>query len=173
MFKKTLIGSVVILIVFSLIGYLLPAQYESHRTIDINAPIEVVFENVNNLAKNEAWSPWLAADPNMKITYNDIPAGVGARYDWVGVQAGTGFGIITESVAPEKIEMDLNFGQDGIAKGYWTFVSQGDTVVTTWGMRGDAGLNPLARYFGFMMDRMVGPHFEVGLTRLKKVSEAK
>lgn len=173
MLKKTLIGSVVILIVFSLIGYLLPAKYEASRTIEIIAPVEVVFDYVNTVARNEAWSPWLAADPKMKITYNDMPAGVGARYEWEGIRSGKGSSTITESIANEKIGVDLDFGQDGVAKGFWTFVSRGDTVVTTWGMRGDAGLNPLARYFGFMLDRMVGPHFEDGLTRLKKVSERK
>lgn len=173
MFKKTIVGSIVILIAFSLIGYLLPAKYEATRTIQIVAPVEVVFDYVNNLSKNEAWSPWLAADPEMKITYNTVPAGVGARYDWDGLRSGKGAALITESVMNEKIEMDLDFGEDGVANGFWTFNVNGDTVAATWGMRSDAGMNPLARYFGLMMDRMVGPHFEDGLTRLKKVSEEK
>ena len=171
MFKKTIIGSVVILLVFCAIGYTLPANYEAKRTIEINAPIEVVFDNVNTIAKHQTWSPWIGLDPKMNITYNDIPAGPGARYDWGSQASGKGAAVITQSDAPTSLEMDIDFGDDGIAKSFWRFEQDGQVVRATWGIRGSASVNPLTRYVGLMLDRMIGVHFETGLSRLKKASE--
>ncbi len=171
MFKKTLIGSVVILLVFAAIGYTFPADYEAKRIIEINAPIEVVFDNVNTIAKHQAWSPWIAMDPEMKVTFNEIPAGPGARYDWGSQASGKGAAVITKSNAPTSLEMDIDFDKDGVAKSFWRFEQAGTVVRVTWGIRGSAGLNPLARYVGLMLDRMIGVHFEMGLSRLKKAAE--
>ncbi len=172
MLKKTLVGSVVILLIFAAIGYTFPADYESKRTIEINAPIEIVFDNVNTIAKNIAWSPWVGQASDTKITYNEIPAGKGARYDWESPSSGKGAALITKSDAPTTIEMDIDFGADGIAKCFWSFEQVGSVVRATWGVRGHAGANPFARFFGLMLDRMVGVHLETGLSRLKKASEA-
>lgn len=35
------------------------------KSIGIDAPIEVVWENVNSLADLDKWSPWNDYDPNM------------------------------------------------------------------------------------------------------------
>jgi hypothetical protein len=171
MLKKTLIGSVVILLIFAAIGYTFPADYESKRTIDVNAPIEVVFDNVNTIAKNLAWSPWVGQAPDTKITYNDIPSGTGARYDWESASSGKGAALITRSESPTTIEMNIDFGDDGLAKSFWSFEQSGTVVRATWGVRGHAGANPFARFFGLMLDRMVGVHLETGLSRLKKAAE--
>jgi hypothetical protein len=34
------------------------------------------------------------------------------------------------------------------------------------------GSNPLNRWFGLMMDRLVGPDFEAGLANLKRLAES-
>lgn len=171
MFKKTIFGSVVILLVFCAIGYTLPADYEAKRSIDINAPIEVVFDNVNTIAKHQAWSPWIGQDPSMNITYNDIPAGAGARYDWGSQASGKGAAVITKSDGPTSLEMEIDFGEEGTAKSFWRFEQVGPVVRATWGIKGSATVNPLTRYVGIMLDRMIGAHFETGLSRLKKESE--
>ena len=56
---------VVVLIVAAVgIAYLLPAQVRVERSIEISAPAEQVFANVNDLKKWETWSPWYAAEPD-------------------------------------------------------------------------------------------------------------
>ena len=42
----------------------------------------------------------------------------------------------------------------------------------TWVMNGNAGMNPVFRWFGLFMDKMVGPDFDAGLKNLKKLAEA-
>jgi hypothetical protein len=41
----------------------------------------------------------------------------------------------------------------------------------TWTNEGDMGTNPVNRYFGLFMDRLVGPDFEGGLKNLKTIVE--
>ncbi len=47
----------------------------------------------------------------------------------------------------------------------------GSGTRVTWTNEGDMGANPVNRYFGLMMDRMVGPDFEAGLKNLKALAE--
>lgn len=42
----------------------------------------------------------------------------------------------------------------------------------TWGFDTDLGMNPIARYFGLVMDSMLGADYEKGLAKLKQVCEA-
>jgi effector-binding domain-containing protein len=51
----------------------------------------------------------------------------------------------------------------------FTKVPEGTKVV--WGMDGDAGMNPMGRFFGAMMDKMMGSTFESGLQSMKEVAE--
>ena len=48
----------------------------------------------------------------------------------------------------------------------------GENTKVTWSNEGDLGANPINRYFGLMMDRMMGPDFEEGLNNLKRAVEA-
>jgi hypothetical protein len=39
-------------------------------------------------------------------------------------------------------------------------------------MDGELGRNPLYRWFGVFMDKLVGPDFEAGLANLRRLAEA-
>ena len=47
----------------------------------------------------------------------------------------------------------------------------GSATKVTWSNFGDLGGNPLVRYFGLVMDKMVGADFEAGLAGLKALAE--
>jgi hypothetical protein len=65
MLKKILIGLAVIILVFLIVVALQPAEFRVARSITIAAPAEVVFGQVNELKKWEAWNPWGKIDPAM------------------------------------------------------------------------------------------------------------
>jgi hypothetical protein len=48
----------------------------------------------------------------------------------------------------------------------------GGQVRVTWSDAGSVGGNPVHRWFALFIDRIVGPSFEQGLAKLKRVSEA-
>ncbi len=170
--KKLLIAIVVLALLLVGIGFLLPQKYGVERSLAISAPPETVFDHVNHLQKNEAWSPWAASDPTIKTTYSSsVAQGVGAWYSWTSENSGDGKLTIEVSDRPKRIVNNLDFMESGSGKGYWTFEATNDGTIVTWRMEGDAGNDPIARWFGVFMDGFVGPHFDDGLARLKKVSE--
>jgi effector-binding domain-containing protein len=48
---------------------------------------------------------------------------------------------------------------------------QADSCKVSWSVEGNLGYNPVARYSGLFMNKMMGPDFEKGLRKLKKISE--
>ena len=164
-------------IFFALLGSLVlfancADEYNLDRSIVIKAPVAVVFENVNNLKKNEAWSPWMAADPTMKTTYNEIAAGQGASSSWTSEDSGEGTQVIVEVVENKKIVTDLDFKGQGKAKAFWTFEETGEGVKVTWAFQSKpTGFGD--HIFGaFFLESVLGKSYEEGLSKLKEVSES-
>ncbi len=167
--RLVLIVAVIVVLVLA-VGFFLPGAYQVERSIVIAAPPDLVFEQVHDLRKNEAWSPW--KDPTMKITYSENTAGPGASSSWESEDMGNGTQTIVSSAPPAAIDTHLDFGDMGEADVHWSFHGEGEGVRVTQTMTGDQGMNPIKRYFGLMMDNMIGPKFEEGLASLKSVSES-
>src|SRR3989442_7105065 len=114
MIKKILLGIVIVVVglvaVVAIAAALQPSHYRIERSANINAPASVVFAQVNDFHKWEAWSPWAKIDPAMKQTYEGASSGTGAIYTWaVNNQAGEGRMTITESHPPDWIQIELGF----------------------------------------------------------------
>src|SRR2546427_3505331 len=114
MIKKILLYGIVaivlIITVFCVVVAMQPAHYTVERSATINAPAPVVFAQVNDLHKWQAWSPWEKVDPALKRTYEGAPAGTGAIYAWSGNKnVGAGRMTITDSRPNERIQFSLEF----------------------------------------------------------------
>src|SRR6266576_6251810 len=110
MFKKILIGLAVILVAFLIIVALQPAEYRVVRSATVSAPPDVVFAQINDFHKWEAWSPWAKLDPAMKTTFEGAPAGAGAIYAWTGdKKVGEGRMTLTESQPNDLVRIKLDF----------------------------------------------------------------
>lgn len=153
-------------------AFLIPDEYRVERSIVVDAPAAVVFDHINDLRKNELWSPWKAGDPSLRMSFTPRAEGVGARYSWTSDNSGAGSLTITSSVPYERVETRLKFEGQGTAYGYFLLTPTDEGVEVTEGFYGYAGMSPVARYMNLMMDRFIGPSFEQGLGGLKAVSEA-
>lgn len=174
MLKKILIGLAVIVVVFLIVVALQPADYRVTRTATVAAPPSVVFAQVDDLRKWEAWSPWAKMDPAMKVTYAGPSAGVGAVSGWAGnSEVGEGRMTITESRPSELIRFHLEFikPMSGTSASEFTFKPEGHQTVVTWTMTGQNNFIAKAFCLFMNMDKMVGSQFEQGLARLKSVAE--
>ena len=170
--KNVLYGIAALIALMAVIGLVaLPRNSQVARSLAINAPASVIFDQVNDLKKNEAWSPW--KDPTMQITYGAVTEGKGASSSWVSDKMGKGTMTIAESVPASSINIDLDFGGMGSAKAIWTFAPEGDAIKVTEVMTSDAGMNPMKRWMSLLSDKMVGGYFEKGLAALKQVSETR
>jgi hypothetical protein len=178
MIKKILLGLVVfivvVVVVFVCIVALQPAHYRVERSATINAPASVVFAQVNDFHKWEAWSPWAKIDPAMKHAYEGATSGTGAIYTWAGNnQVGEGRMTITESHPSDLIKIKLEFIKPWSATNAtdFAFKPQGNQTAVTWTL--DGNNNFMGKAFGLFMnlDKMVGGDFEKGLAQMKSVAE--
>jgi hypothetical protein len=174
--KKILIGIVgFILLVLVLIFLVLPRRTHIERSVTINAPREFVFDQANDLRIFHTWSPWTPLDPNATYEFSDPSVGVGATMSWKGNKdVGEGSMKITKNLEGEGIEVDLNFGPQGVATSAWVFEPlSANQTKATWTFDTDHGMNPMGRVFGyFFMDGMLGPDYETGLKNLKEHCES-
>lgn len=174
MLKFILIGLAAILAVFLIVAALQPADFRISRSATIAAATPVVFEQVNDLHKWNAWSPWARLDPNAKNTFEGPPAGVGATFAWAGNnEVGEGRMTITDSKPNEFILMKLEFIKPFAATNTteFTFKPEGDRTAVTWSMSGRN--NFMGKCMSLIMncDKMVGGQFDQGLANLKAIVE--
>lgn len=176
MIKKILIALAAIVVVFVIVASMQPDEFRVERSATISASPAVVFTQVNELRKWDAWSPWAKLDPNAKSTFEGPESGTGAIMGWAGNnQVGEGRMTITESRSNEFIQFKLEFLKPFEATNMAEFQFKADDsnqTVVTWSMSGKNNL--LAKAFSLFMDceKMLGPQFDQGLAQLKAVSEA-
>lgn len=151
-----------------------PKPYDVSREIVINAPIEDIFEQVNTIKNQSAWSPWDKMDPNMTKTYEGPESGVGAKYSWSGNDSvGTGSMELIESNFPNNVNFTLTFTSpwEAVSGIYWNFEPADEGVKVTWGNKGE-----FPGYIFWMseqdMDDAMGNDFASGLQGLKELVEA-
>ena len=175
MVKKILIGLAVVVVVLVVVIALQPSHYRVERSATMNAPATVVFAQVNDFHRWNAWSPWAKIDPAMKQTFEGAPAGTGAVYAWAGNKdVGEGRMTITDSHPSDLIKIKLEFIKPFAATNAtdFTFKPQGDQTAVTWTMSGDNNFIGKAFSLFMNMDKMIGGDFEKGLAQMKSVAEA-
>lgn len=171
----TFLTIVVLIAIFLIYVAMKPAHFHVERTAQIAASPATVFDNVNDLHKWTAWSPYMDLDPNVTQTYAGPQSGVGSSMTWSGnSKAGAGTMTIIESRPSELIRIRIDFLKPFAATdtAIFTFQPEGGQTKTTWAMEGENPFLFKAVDTVMNMDKMVGDDFEKGLSRLKKVSEA-
>jgi hypothetical protein len=175
MLLKILIGLVVIVVALAMVVATRPSEFRVERTATVAAPAPVVFAQVNDFHKWEAWSPYAKRDPEMKKSFEGEPAGVGAVYAWSGNrEVGEGRTTIVESRPNELIRVKLEFVRPFAATNTaeFTFRPEGERTAVTWTLIGRHRFMGKAVGLVMNLDRMVGRDFETGLAQLGAVAEA-
>lgn len=171
---RVLIWIIGIIGVFMLIGAFLPNKVEVSRSITINTSPHAVYGILSDLKTYHSWMPWNQKDPAMKTTWGPKTAGNGAWYSWDSQVKEVGQGKLTIVAAePDSlVTTSLEFGGfDRPALASWTIHPVGNNSLVNWTINTELGHNPLARWFGLFLDKMIGPDFENGLGQLKTKME--
>ena len=167
-FKRILIGFLGLLALLFVISIFLPSKFKVERSLAINKPADTLFSMVNNLKTWQQWDPWERKDPTMTHEYLGPDGGMGATHNWKG-KDGNGTLTILQSISPDIVIYQLQFEGFDPMQGRIEFDSETDSITNVkWVMEGDMGNNPIKKYFGLMMDRMMGPDFALGLKNLAK-----
>jgi hypothetical protein len=173
MIIEILIALAAIIVVLAIVIAMRPSDFCISRSATFPAPASTLFEQVNDLHRWEAWSPWDRIDPNSKKTFTGPKAGVGASYSWVGEKTGEGSMTLTESRPNELIRIKLDFVKPFKANNTaeFTFKPKGDQTIVTWSMSGKNNFAGKAFSLIVNCDKMCGGEFEKGLANLKSVTE--
>jgi hypothetical protein len=177
MLKKLLIVlACLAVVIVAILGYAAtrPDTFRVQRSTSVKAAPDKVFAYLIDFQKWGAWSPYEKLDPDMKKTLSGAANGKGSVYAWDGnSKAGKGRMEITESSAPTKVTLQLDFEKPFQAHNVaeFTMVPKGDVTEVTWAMGGPTLF--VGKVLGLFldMDKMIGKDFETGLANLKTLTE--
>lgn len=174
MLKKIFVGFLTILAALAVFIQTRPAHFHVVRSAIFSVPVDVVFNQVNDLHNWEEWSPWAKIDPEAKTSYSGPASGVGAMFAWAGnSEVGKGNMTITDSEQNSLVRFRLEFIEpfEGVSTAEFTFKPEGDETKLTWAMFGEN--NFVGKAIGLIVDcdKMIGEQFEKGLKQLRTVVE--
>jgi len=172
MMTLAIVGGVLgaILVLILVVAATKPDSFRVARETVIVASPDRVFPLVNDFHEWPSWSPWEKMDPAMTKTHTGAAHGKGAVYSWKGnSKVGEGRMEITDSVAPSKIRIKLDFLKPFEAHNTAEFSleAQGGNTKVTWAMTGAQPFMFKVMSVFMNMDRMIGKDFETGLANLK------
>ena len=173
--KRILIGIVALLVLFFVVGFLLPKEIRVERSMEIAAPPQAVFGMVNDFRQFNSWQPWALIDPTTRYVYEGPATGAGSRMMWYSdhPEVRDGMQEIIASEPYSRVRTNLDFGAQGTAVADYLIDEVDGGSVLTWTLETNMGGNPIMGYVGLMMDSMVGSAYEQGLANLKEILEKK
>lgn len=174
MFKKILLGLLLVIVLILVIAAFQSPDFKVERSITIAAPADTPFSYVNDFHRWSEWSPWAKLDPNMKETFSGPASGTGAVYQWAGdSKVGEGRMTITESRPSDLVRIKLDFLKpfEATHDTAFTFTPQSGQTQVVWTMTGKKNFISKVMCLFVSMDKMVGGDFEKGLATLKSKAE--
>ncbi|WP_432413007.1 SRPBCC family protein [Rasiella sp. SM2506] len=150
------------------------------KTKTINAPAEVIYNNVKDFKNWQTWGPWMTEDENIELSYAEKTEGEGASYSWKSEEMGDGSMKITRVIPNKEIEQKIIFNTPAGGSEndvYWKFEEDEtlNTTKVTWGMKGEHSfMEKVFMSFGSEdFEKSLGTMFDQGLTNLNtEVTEA-
>jgi effector-binding domain-containing protein len=150
-------------------------NYQIEESTTINAPLPVVFNEVNNFKNWEAWGPWMDDSDDLILAYSDTTIGEGASYSWKSEKMGDGSISTTKAIPDSTIEQEITIvSKYGETKsdGYWKFDKIEEGTKVTWGIKGrQSFMEKMAFAFtDSSYTQMMRPMISEGLEKLKLVT---
>ncbi|MBT7620010.1 MAG: SRPBCC family protein [Flavobacteriales bacterium] len=152
---------------FTTFNLFISSEYEFDRSIEIESPIDSVYNQLSDLHNWPNWAVWWKNDSTIVTEYFREKSGKGASMKWKGEEVGVG-GLKIVDCNKEEIEIKLNLG-DMTPSGFFKFEEINGGTKVTWRMKGEMPF--FIRFMTLFMDKMAGPDLEEGLKRLKDVCE--
>lgn len=169
---RIVVALVLVVVFLAGVGFLLPSSYRVERSVEIGAPAAKIYALLADPREWKRWTVWNQRDPAMKMEFSGPASGAGAKWSWTSKTEGSGAMEFVEARQDERIGYKLSFPEFGMQSGgQLTLAPAAGKVRVTWTNEGQLSANPLNRWFGLMMDRLVGPDFEAGLANLKRLAE--
>ncbi|HEU4551446.1 MAG TPA: SRPBCC family protein [Chitinophaga sp.] len=171
-FLKLLIISIFsFAVLIFLLSLLFPSKAVVERSGVIDAPVAVVYSQVNELRTWPEWNPWTKLEAASPLQFSEPSHGKGAWYSWVSAANDGASGKLTilrsepaKGVYYNMIYKDMQPVLGGLEI---QPAKDGNGTVIHWYIETKLGWKPWWKFRGFMADRLMGPQVEQGLTELK------
>ena len=173
--KKLMLGLAVLVVLVLVVSLFLPSKWRVERSIVIAARPEAIYPLISRIRQWPEWTAWTKEkDPTLTFNYSGPEQGVGATSKWTSEKMGSGTAVITAADPQKGVTFDLNM-EEGKFKSTAIIAMEpaGDGTRVIWSNYGELGWNPVARYFGLMFEKWIGPDYEEGLRNLKQKLEKK
>ena len=162
--KKILKWALIVVLAFTTFNWFISPDYKIERSIEINVPTYIVYEQVTDLHQWENWAIWWKQDTAMITNYSGEERGLGAKMIWTSDVVGDGDLEIIEC-SSQGMKTKLAWGN-----GSWHFEETENGTNVSWSMSGKMPF--LMSFMTMFIEDMVAPDFEKGLTGLKEVCES-
>ncbi|HRH70887.1 MAG TPA: SRPBCC family protein [Flavobacteriales bacterium] len=174
--KTILIILLALVAIIAVLGFIGPDTYRYERSVTVNAPARLIYDNVRKFQKMNEWGPWKASDHDMVNTLTGVDGEIGSVWTWSGDTVGVGrqelVALVPDSSTRAKLTFTVPVIGDMESLSTFDLVPEGDGTKVTWGMEGETGFwGKVMGKFGDS-DAEIGPMFEQGLAGLKAMSEA-
>lgn len=153
-------------------------DYYLEETTVINAPLPVVYNEVNNLSNWENWGPWRSEAEEFIVNYEENTRGEGAGFTWRSDDVGDGNLTTTRAIPNNSIEHIVVHNPtyaETRSRMYWEFEEVEEGTRVTLGMEGSQGFREkLASAFrDNSIADIMRPRFNNGLERLNRQIQEK
>lgn len=178
MIKTILIALIVAVSATLLYAATKPDTFSVQRTIGIHTSAAKLYPLISDLRQFNTWNPYVAKDPQIKLSYRGPSSGPGSAYDFQGNKdVGKGSIEVLSLSEPDKVSMKLDMIEPFEGHNVVTFTlvpRAGDPTQTdvTWAMHGPNVFIGKVMGIFFDMDHMIGRDFDAGLARLKALVES-
>ena len=162
--KKILKWALIVVLAFTTFNWFISPDYKIERSIEINVPTYIVYEQVTDLHQWENWAIWWKKDTAMITNYSGEERGLGAKMIWTSDVVGDGDLEIIEC-SSQGMKTKLAWGN-----GSWHFEETENGTNVSWSMSGKMPF--LMSFMTMFIEDMVAPDFEKGLAGLKEVCES-
>jgi effector-binding domain-containing protein len=129
------------------------SKYDIKDSYAINAPIDLIFNKVNDFKEWKEWGPWKKEDSTIVFNFAEKTVGEGGSYSWTGEMDGSMQ--TTKVIENKEIHQDLTLltpGGERNPKVYWNFEEEEGATKITWGMKGEHTLMDKVYYAFSGMD---------------------
>ena len=160
-----LVGGVIL--IFAIIGSLLPHGYSLSATQQINAKPEAVYAQIDSLPDWKAWSQW-NPDSIKELTVDYGADGKSQR--WTDVR-GDGKLWFTDQTADERIDYRMRFANFPEMTASIVLEPNGEGTLVTWNSEGVLPSGPFYGFFRHIFVSGMTQQYEQSLGKLKTVAE--
>lgn len=176
MLKKILIGLVAIIAIALVTAKFLPTEFGYEDSVEISATPAQVWQHTNSIRSMDTWSPWVAMDPESKITFEGEDGALMSKGCWDSKLEDVGKGCqwITDMEVNKHMGTEMLFVRPnpGPADAYVDLEETESGTKVTWGFKSEIPWPWNLMILTMDMKSKMGKPWSDGLNNLKTLSEA-